>query len=102
YARSLLLPVAFPTRRSSDLAIEGFRAYPEFFPLVYLSYYYFHNEMVAHMDPGYTRANYVLDVREKVVFADCERCIAAGTTKDSADRKSTRLNSSHASISYAV
>ena len=65
-------------------AIEGFRAYPEFFPLVYLSYYYFHNEMVAHMDPGYTRANYVLDVREKVVFDDCERCIAAGTTKDSA------------------
>lgn len=64
--------------------IEGFRAYPQFLPLVYLSYYYFHNEIVSHMDPEYTRANYVLDVREKVVFDDCERCVAAGTTKDSA------------------
>ncbi|MFR4972271.1 MAG: hypothetical protein ACLUB2_02120 [Butyricicoccus pullicaecorum] len=45
--------------------IEGFQAYPEFLPLVYISYYYFHNEIVSHMDPNYTRANYVLDVREK-------------------------------------
>lgn len=64
-------------------AIEGFAAYPQFFPLVYMSYYYFHNEIVREMDVHYTRANYVLDVREKVVFDDCERCIAEGTTKNS-------------------
>lgn len=66
-----------------DHVLEGFRAYPEYLPLCYIAYYYFTKEIVEGMDPNYTRGSYVLDVREKVVLDECDRCIAAGTTADS-------------------
>src|SRR3712207_7239873 len=48
--------------------------------------------------PGHRRAAHVLDLRRQVA----ERGQQARTLVGEADRKSTRLNSSHANISYAV
>lgn len=51
-------------------------------PNSYLQYYLFPDDMVAHSDPHYTRANQVMDGREKRVFGECERIAEAGTAKD--------------------
>ena len=62
---------------------KSMRLFPEFLSNTYLQYYYFGEEMVAHEDPHYTRANRVIDTREKAVFDECRRCIAAGSAADS-------------------
>lgn len=51
---------------------------PGFIPLTYLQYYFFPDKMVAKENPNYTRANYVMDHREKDVFEECARVIQAG------------------------
>lgn len=51
-------------------------------PNSYLKYYLFSDEVVAHSDPKYTRANQVMDTREKRVFGECARIEQAGTSKD--------------------
>ncbi len=51
-------------------------------PNSYLKYYLFPDEVVAHSDPKYTRANQVMDTREKRVFGGCARIEQAGTSKD--------------------
>lgn len=51
-------------------------------PNSYLKYYLFPDEVVAHSDPKYTRANQVMDTREKRVFGECARIEQAGTSKD--------------------
>ena len=51
-------------------------------PSSYLQYYLFPDDMVAHTDPDYTRANQVIDGREKRVFGECAKIEAAGTAKD--------------------
>ena len=38
--------------------------------------------MVAHTDPNYTRADQVVDTREKRVFGECARIEKVGTAKD--------------------
>lgn len=43
--------------------------FPEFVPNPYLQYYLMPNDIVAHQDPHYTRANEVMDGREKKLFA---------------------------------
>lgn len=45
----------------------------------YLQYYLYGDDMVAHTDPNYTRANQVIDGREKRVFGECARIAEAGT-----------------------
>ncbi|MDO4473196.1 MAG: 6-phospho-alpha-glucosidase [Eubacteriales bacterium] len=55
---------------------------PTMAPSSYLQYYLFPDEMVAHTDPNYTRANQVIDGREKRVFGECAKIEAAGTAKD--------------------
>lgn len=50
-------------------------------PNSYLQYYLYGDDMVAHADPNYTRANQVMDGREKRVFGECERIAKAGTAK---------------------
>ena len=45
----------------------------------YLQYYLYGDDMVAHTDPHYTRANQVIDGREKRVFGECARIAEAGT-----------------------
>lgn len=56
---------------------------PTMAPSSYLQYYLFPDDMAAHTDPDYTRANQVIDGREKRVFGECAKIEAAGTAKDS-------------------
>lgn len=54
---------------------------PETLPNTYLKYYLMADETVAHSDPEYTRANEIMDRREKNIFAECNRIIEAGTSE---------------------
>lgn len=55
--------------------------FPDFLPNTYDQYYLYPDYKVSHLDPNYTRANEVMDHREKRVFTECRDIIAAGTTK---------------------
>jgi maltose-6'-phosphate glucosidase len=55
---------------------------PELLSNTYLKYYLMGDETVEHSDPKYTRANEIMDRREKDTFAECERIAAANTAKD--------------------
>ncbi|MEA4875801.1 6-phospho-alpha-glucosidase [Anaerorhabdus sp.] len=55
---------------------------PTMTPSSYLQYYLYPDDMVAHSDPNYTRANQVIDGREKRVFTECKRIEEKGTAKD--------------------
>lgn len=57
---------------------------PTMAPSSYLQYYLYPDDMVAHTDPHYTRANQVIDGREKRVFGECAKIEAAGTAKGTA------------------
>lgn len=63
--------------------VKGMRAYPDFMPLCYLQYYYFHDEMMEQFDHEFTRADSVLAGREITVYQECKRVIEAQSTKDS-------------------
>lgn len=62
---------------------KSLRMFPEFLSLSYLQYYLFGEEMLAHSEPNYTRANRVMDTREKEVFEECLRCKQKGSTENS-------------------
>mgnify|MGYP000078283955 CR=1 FL=1 len=51
---------------------------PDTMPNTYLKYYLFPDYVVAHSNPERTRANEVMDHREKNVFSACRAIIAAG------------------------
>ena len=51
-------------------------------PNTYLKYYLFSDEVVAHSNPDYTRANEVMDGREKFIFNECKRIKESSTAKD--------------------
>lgn len=51
-------------------------------PNTYLKYYLFPDYVVEHSNPEYTRANEVMDGREKLVFGACKNIIEKGTSKD--------------------
>ena len=53
----------------------------ETIPNTYLKYYLFSDYVVKHSDPNYTRANEVMNFREKNVFAICKQIIKDGTAK---------------------
>ena len=55
---------------------------PSTIPNSYLKYYYYPDDVVAHENQEYTRANQVMDGRERSVFAECKRIEEAGTAKD--------------------
>lgn len=55
---------------------------PTMVPSSYLQYYLFPDYCIAHDNPNYTRANQVMDGREKRVFGECARIEAANTSKD--------------------
>ncbi len=63
--------------------IKGMRAYPDFMPLCYLQYYYFHDEMMNEFDHEFTRADSVLAGREITVYEECYRAIKNNSVKDS-------------------
>ena len=55
---------------------------PETIPNTYLKYYLYPDYVVEHSNPEYTRANEVMDGREKQVFGACRKIIESGTAKD--------------------
>ena len=64
-------------RKAKDiLAVD-----PTHIPNTYLKYYLFPDYVVEHSNKEYTRANEVMDGREKFVFGECEKVIKNGTTK---------------------
>ena len=54
---------------------------PSTIPNTYLKYYLFPDYVVEHSNPEYTRANEVMDGREKYVFGICKEIIEKGTSK---------------------
>ncbi|GEB28973.1 maltose-6'-phosphate glucosidase malH [Enterococcus casseliflavus] len=66
---------------------------PEFLSNTYLKYYLMADETVAHADKEYTRANEIIDGREKYVFDECRRIVANNTAVDT-----TFASNEHASF----
>ena len=62
---------------------EMLRDFPDYLPNTYLQYYLYPEYKLSKLDPNYTRANEVMDGREKRVFEECQRIIEAQTAKDS-------------------
>lgn len=54
---------------------------PETIPNTYLKYYLYPDFVVEHSDPNYTRANEVMDGREKTVFGQAKAIVENGTSK---------------------
>ena len=63
-------------------AREVYAVDPDTLPNTYLKYYLYSQDEVEHADPEYTRANEVMNGREKHVFGECEKIAQAGTAKD--------------------
>ena len=57
---------------------------PETIPNTYLKYYLFPDYVVETSNPEYTRANEVMDGREKFIFGECRKIIEKGTAVGSA------------------
>ncbi|WP_054259436.1 6-phospho-alpha-glucosidase [Propionispora sp. 2/2-37] len=55
---------------------------PDTLPNTYLKYYLFPDYVVKHTDPNHTRANEVMEHREKNVFAIAREIIEKGTAKE--------------------
>lgn len=55
---------------------------PDTLPNTYLKYYLCSDYVVKHTDPNYTRANQVMDGREKEVFSAAKEIIEKGTAKN--------------------
>lgn len=53
---------------------------PDTLPNTYLKYYLYPDYVVEHTDASYTRANQVMDGREKEVFSAAQEIIAKGTS----------------------
>ncbi|NLZ34113.1 MAG: 6-phospho-alpha-glucosidase [Clostridiales bacterium] len=54
---------------------------PTHLPNTYLKYYLFPDYVVEHSNKEYTRANEVMDGREKFVFGECKKVIEQGSTE---------------------
>jgi maltose-6'-phosphate glucosidase len=55
---------------------------PTTLPNTYLKYYLYPDYEVAHANPNHTRANEVMEGREKTVFDECQNIINKGTSHD--------------------
>ena len=55
---------------------------PTTIPNTYLKYYLFPDYVVETSDPEHTRANEVMEGREKHVFGACKKIIESGTSKE--------------------
>lgn len=54
---------------------------PDTLPNTYLKYYLYSDYVVKHSNPSRTRANEVMDHREKNVFDECKRIAQSGTAE---------------------
>lgn len=59
--------------------VEIVKDYPEYLPNTYLQYYLYSKEMVAKADPKWTRADMVIDGREREMFAQHKAYLADPT-----------------------
>ncbi|WP_191566679.1 6-phospho-alpha-glucosidase [Metabacillus idriensis] len=59
------------------------RDFPDFLPNTYLQYYLYPDKVLNKLNPEFTRANEVMNGREKRVFEECHRIIAQDSAKDS-------------------
>ncbi len=59
------------------------RDFPDYLPNTYLQYYLYPEYKLKKLDPNRTRANEVMEGREKRVFDECKRIALNGTAKDS-------------------
>src|SRR5690606_41421296 len=87
---------SFPTRRSSDLALIF---------LIFVLFDFYHKR--PHFFDNGFRSMKFIDITELELFATCQYKLTTSRAffsvcNDTGDRKSTRLNSSHVKISYAV
>jgi len=64
-------------------AKDVFAIDPTTMPNTYLKYYFFPDYVVEHSNPNHTRANEVMEGREKFVFGECKAIAEKGTAKDS-------------------
>ena len=64
-------------------ARDVFAIDPTTMPNTYLKYYFFPDYVVEHSDPNHTRANEVMEGREKFVLGECRTIAEKGTAKDS-------------------
>ena len=64
-------------------AKDVFAVDPTTLPNTYLKYYLFPDYVVEHSNPNHTRANEVMEGREKFVFGECRTIAEKGTAKDS-------------------
>ena len=64
-------------------AKDVFAVDPKTLPNTYLKYYLFPDYVVEHSNPNHTRANEVMEGREKFVFGECKAIAEKGTAKDS-------------------
>ncbi|SES95840.1 6-phospho-alpha-glucosidase [Anaerobranca gottschalkii] len=62
-------------------ARDVYKTDPDTLPNTYLKYYLFPDYVVQHSNKEYTRANEVMDGREKYVFETCKKVIEQGSTK---------------------
>ncbi len=65
-------------------ARDVFQLDPTTLPNTYLQYYLFPDYIVGHSNKEYTRANEVMNGREKFVFGECEKITANQSTAGSA------------------
>ena len=56
--------------------------FPDYLPNTYLQYYLYPEYKLSKLDPNFTRANEVINGREKRVFDECRTAAAEGTTKN--------------------
>lgn len=72
-----------PTWQDTYTKVKDFYALDEdSLPSTYLKYYLCSDYVVKHSDPTYTRANEVIDGREKRVFKAAEDIISSGSAKN--------------------
>lgn len=63
-------------------AKETYKLDPETMPNTYLKYYFYPQDEVELSNPDHTRANEVIDHREKKVFGECNRISQLGSAND--------------------
>lgn len=76
---------------------------PDTLPNTYLKYYFYPQDEVEHSDPNHTRANEVMEHREKNTFNECNRIANIQTAKDAkleADEHATYIVDLARAIAY--
>lgn len=97
------LPQDAEQRDPSWLDTYGFvqtmlQDFPDYLPNTYDGYYLYPQHKVEIADPNYTRADEVINGREKRVFTECDEVIAAGTVGDRFDS----ISDAHAEMMIKV